>query len=914
MIVEPLWRLKRKYLRFNPSEHSIAEVCGLNNKFIPYYRKYGALTQEQLKTLIQAAKYQKWQALDLTNCGLSELPDELWELPDLQILYLGNRSLRGSNTEKSIVLDDAEEYIPLNNTFSTLPRGFERLENLQVLSIEYNRLQDTGDPPLVMKRLIYLDAFNCGFSQLPRVLQIPSLQQIGFTCQEEHLAIDFLSMPSLTHLYLTRSNILSLPENIGVLKNLKTLYLAGTKIVSLPESLETVRSLEHLGLDHTPLAKSIPPEILNQSAKEIVRYVLQQQSNVPKQFFNESKMVIVGQGHVGKTCVLNRLINNTYSEKVSTEGIDISSWRFSFKRQSYKLNVWDFGGQEIYHSTHQFFLTERSLYLLVWDALAEEEYGRIDYWLKTIQSFAGGSPVIIVVNKCDHGIGRIRRIDEDDYCARFPQIKKIFYVSCKDDIQIGALRNYIKAQAVKLPLMQTTWISSWMTIRQRLEELSVEKNFISYQEYLDLCAAEQIGEDEALSLAKYLHDLGIVLYYHDDPLLKDLVILSSEWGTDAVYKILDEQERLLKGRNGILFFGDLPRIWNDKERYPARLYPYLLNLMEKFQLAFKFGSAEPAYLVAELLDNKAIDLNWEFPFGVTLCFRYEYDFLPAGVMTRFIVAINTYLETIDGMKQCWRKGAYLRHKTAYALVRLYDSITDRYIQISVSGRQPRDRQELLTIIRLFFDEMNSQFNQIKITKRIPCICSENCDFLFDYETLLKAELLGKQTIECHSSLKAVSLKKMLDGVDSTMDSQYGPIVIHNMPNFSNNTNVSVSAHSTTCVEVTAEVRGWICDMQGDLNDLKSEIGTESGELNDQLQKIADALEKLESSQSKEEIRKSGMMNRIRRFLEECHNPESQTGKILKGVKYAGQIVKELAGKYNKVAKWAALPPLPFGGN
>lgn len=53
--------------------------------------------------------------------------------------------------------------------------------------------------------------------------------------------------------------------------------------------------------------------------------------------------------------------------------------------------------------------------MLVWDALAEEAYGQIDYWLKTIQSFAAESPIIIVVNKCGKNIGRIRRIGKEDY-------------------------------------------------------------------------------------------------------------------------------------------------------------------------------------------------------------------------------------------------------------------------------------------------------------------------------------------------------------------------------------------------------------------------------------------------------------------------------------------------------------------
>ena len=53
------------------------------------------------------------------------------------------------------------------------------------------------------------------------------------------------------------------------------------------------------------------------------------------------------------------------------------------------------------HATHQFFLTRRSLYLLVIDAQAGEKESNIHYWLKIIQSYGGDSPVLVVVNKCD---------------------------------------------------------------------------------------------------------------------------------------------------------------------------------------------------------------------------------------------------------------------------------------------------------------------------------------------------------------------------------------------------------------------------------------------------------------------------------------------------------------------------------
>lgn len=338
--------------------------------------------------------------------------------------------------------------------------------------------------------------------------------------------------------------------------------------------------------------------------------------------------------------------------------------------------------------------------------------------------------------------------------------------------------------------------------------------------------------------------------------------------------------------------------------------------MEKFQLTFRIHTTSSTYLVAELLDNKAVDLEWKFAYGETLSFQYEYDFIPAGVMTRFIVAINPYLETIDGVKQCWRKGAYLRYKTAYALVRLYDSIADRYIQIKVSGSHPRDRRDLLTKIRMVFEEINGQFSKIQITERIPCICSQDCTFLFDFKTLLKAEEMGKPTIECHQSLENVSLSKILDGVELKMENQYGQTFIYNTPQFSNTTTVSTVSSMSNTVVVTTEARGWICEMQGGLNDLtdelKEKLDSQSEELDAELKKAAAALEKLEKSETKEDIQKSGAMSKLRRFLEECQDSESSTGKLLSGVKYAAGIVKDLAGKYNKIAKWVALPQLPFG--
>ncbi len=900
-----LWQPRENYKLFDRKKHHINDTCGRFGQYIPYKRKYTTLGHEQLLQLIRDAKELKWQALDLTSCGLTTLPDELWDLPDLKMLYLGNVRLRPLRTEEGLRKD--EENRPL-----VLPSKIESLTNLQVLSLSSDKIQFESEILLNLPNLIHLDIFDCNFDQVPKQLLIPSIQEIGFNCLETSLSESFFELRNLKRIYLSNSKIETLSDSIGKLSFLQQLYLFGTNISALPHSMVKLKYLSKLALSDTPLQDKMPPEILKQSGKEIIRYLLSQESNAPKFYFNESKMIIVGQGHVGKSSLLNRLVHNKYEEGGSTEGIDITSWSFTKNSQKYKLNVWDFGGQEIYHSTHQFFLTKRSLYLLVWDALAEDEYGRIDYWLKTIQSLAGDSPIIIVVNKCDSDLGRIHRLDDVDYKERFPQIIDIVYVSCKDNIGIKPLQKRIKDLAINLPLMKTCWLSSWKYVRDTLEKLSRRVNFIPYSEYLKICTRFNVKVEEAKSLIKYLNDLGIVLYYYDDPVLKNIVILSSEWGTDAVYKVLDEQEKHLKGRNGILHADDLSVIWNDTVCYPHDRHIHLISLMKKFQLIFDISDSK--YLVAELLDNKTINLDYDFPKDQSLAFRYEYDFIPAGVMTRFIVSINRYLETVNGVKQCWKKGAYLRYHDAYALVRLHDNLADRYIEIKVGGAKPRERQELLTLIRATFEEINNQYNQINITERIPCICSDGCTWLFDYNKVLLAESKEKQTVECQNTFEAVDIRKLLDGVETKVSTNYGP-VFNNVFMPQNNPTITTSANSkaesSASTTITIEIRDLINDLQGDFNDLLGETANKSKEFDDECAKVSSALTTLDSCNSKEEITKTGALKKIERFLTECADPESKTYKLISGVKYATGIVKQLACKYNKLAKWLALPQIPF---
>jgi leucine-rich repeat kinase 2 len=65
------------------------------------------------------------------------------------------------------------------------------------------------------------------------------------------------------------------------------------------------------------------------------------------------------------------------------------------------MTTWDFAGQEVYYPTHQFFLSDHCVYLLVWDLRRKEEDSRIGYWLQSIRTRAESASVILVGTHLD---------------------------------------------------------------------------------------------------------------------------------------------------------------------------------------------------------------------------------------------------------------------------------------------------------------------------------------------------------------------------------------------------------------------------------------------------------------------------------------------------------------------------------
>jgi internalin A len=317
------------------------------------------------------------------------------------------------------------------------------------------------------------------------------------------------------------------PKELGQLANLTALYLHDNDQLGL--------SNEILG----PTWKQVNRGATAANPQDILNYYFQASSRShPSQ---RSQADFGGFGAVGKTSLVNRLIH----DKFDRDSPKLTAFRSpngpspSTMTEDITLHVWDFGGQEIMHSTHQFFLTERSLYLLVLNGRQGHEDEDADYWLELIQSFGGSSPVIVALNKISEQPFDVNRACPSakispTFAPSSPPIarRKQGWRSCgrplsKKPIALEHLR-------APFPPVGSAIKNAWPRWRTTTFPLSNTAQFCQHDGEADL------GQQD--SLAVHLHSLGIALNYKDDPRLRDTHVLNPRWVTNGIYTLLNAQE------------------------------------------------------------------------------------------------------------------------------------------------------------------------------------------------------------------------------------------------------------------------------------------------------------------------------------------------------------------------------------
>jgi internalin A len=648
-------------------------------------------------------------SLNLSYNQLIALPKSIAKLISLTSLNLKRNQLNVlpesiAKLTKLISLDFG------NNQINVLPESIAKLTSLITLDLSYNRLIVLPELITKLTNLTTLYLGNNRLSVLPESIgsltNLTSLQI--WHNQLEALPDSIGKLINITSLDLQKQQLKFLPESIGKLTNLVSLNLSSNQLSVLPELIGSLSNLTNFMIDENPLI-GIPPEVLKEGGLAVRDYY-RQRLEENTDYIYEAKLLIIGEGGAGKTSIANKLIDPKYQLKLegtknpekSTEGIDVL--RFDFPHpsgNSFRINIWDFGGQEIYHATHQFFLTKRSLYLLVADT--RQDNTDFNYWLEVVELLSEASPAIIVKNEKQD---RPCPVNENQLRGRFSNLEKILPTNLASNRGLPEILTAVQHHISQLPHIGQPLPKTWVRVRTALE--TNIRNYITQAEFLDLCDMHGFKRREnKLQLSSYLHDLGVCLHFQDDPILKNWVILKPEWGTTAVYTVLDTPQ--VQQALGYFTHSDLAQIWADDQYTNMR--DELLQLMMRFKLCYEIPHRPRTYIAPQLLSPNQPEYTWDDADNLIL--RYHYDFMPKGMLTRFIVEMHKQIDS----DLVWKEGVILSDNSSRAAV--IETYSKNEVRIQVSGFPKKD---LLTRIRHEFDKIHDSYEKLRYQELIPCNC------------------------------------------------------------------------------------------------------------------------------------------------------------------------------------------------
>lgn len=623
--------------------------------------------------------------LDLNTNKISVLPGELGRLSNLRRLYLHNNEIASIPTELGS-LARLEELFLQANRIALIPKTLGNLIALQKLHLQRNHL---GALPDALGNLSYLKELCL---QENRITELP--ETLG-------------SLSQLATLYLQSNRLTTIPVGLSRIDSLREIYLHNNHIRSIPAEFQRMRWLSRLLL-HGNSELDLPAEVLGPTEEEVrngkqpkppteilAYYFANSAGSRP---LNEAKLILVGQGAVGKTSLVRKLTTGAFSlDESTTHGIRITDWRCTLSRhETVAVHIWDFGGQEMMHATHRFFLTTRSLYLLVFDRRLGEHDLQADYWFRMIRTYGGpDAPVIVVLNKQKREPFDVNR---GRWLELYGQDLHFVTTDCDDDTSIELLAEEIRKQLAGMKNVKSGFPRQWFTIKDRLA--GMRRDFIEYHRYQDLCASEGVSNpDDQHLLAGYLHDLGIALQYRDDPRLRFAYVLKPDWVTGGIYALLHAPAASL----GVLTV-ERARAALDPKKYSDEAMHFLLGLLEKFELSFALNDQERRVLVPQLLPDQQPPSVQEFRPAECLNFSYEYPVVPEGLLPRFIVRTHHLSKGEDR----WKSGVILRHRNgSRALVRA--ELAARQVRAHVTG-PPSERRDLLAIIRHNLDVIHGEYN------------------------------------------------------------------------------------------------------------------------------------------------------------------------------------------------------------
>jgi hypothetical protein len=544
------------------------------------------------------------QMLDLSDNQLTALPEWLGQLTQLQSLNLSRNQL--TYLPDSLGKLTRLQTLSLGaNQLTELPEWLGQFMQLQSLDLYFNQLTWLPESLAKLTQLRELYLYNNCLTAVPESLvQLTQLKRLDlFNNQLTALPESLCNLTQLQTLDLSNNRLMELPESLGKLTQLKKIGIKENRLKDLPASAITLQCVTQLITDLAP--RYLNPEMAAafKEGLEAVKRYLRAKAEA-QAVLNEAKLILIGEGEVGKSCLLGALRGDEWVEnRDTTHGIEIKPVKVTDPGSGTEitLNGWDFGGQRVYRPTHQLFFSAPAVYLVVWKPREGPNQGFVKEWIKLVKHREPEAKILVVAT---HGGPGARQPDIDrqelwDIFGR-DRVMDFFSVDSKPQNNgecpgIAELRDSIARVAASLPEMGRTVPKRWQEAHEALKKNGAP--YLPLNEVLALCEGLKMDADEARLFVTMSHRLGHLIHYEHDPALRDIVVLKPDWLATAMSFVLDDKQT--RDAHGLVSFARLGELWNDpargaEDRYEEKLHPLFLRLMERFDLCYKVAQPSEA--------------------------------------------------------------------------------------------------------------------------------------------------------------------------------------------------------------------------------------------------------------------------------------------------------------------------------
>lgn len=531
-------------------------------------------------------------------------------------------------------------------------------------------------------RLESLRTLILGDNLLPRIqLSTDDVSTIGETDDTEWslvgVAKSRLIFPNLSMLDISNNCLKEIPHSIHELNNLSVFNISGNvEITELPPHMGLLSRLWNLNTRGCSLQDPLRSMIESKKYKtmDIIGYLKSVYEDARP--YARMKLMVVGVQGIGKTSLLDQLrsegparnkkqvdhwakrmghknINTKTSRGISmsTVGVDIGDWICEKKIRTHSqhgpvvFRTWDFGGQKEYYATHQYFLSKRSLYLVLWRIIdGKKGLAEVLQWLGNIQARAPNSPVIIVGTHYD-AVGEVfppkkaeelQQIIRDRFIAiadaekvGLPRVLDSIEVSCRTGHNIKLLSNLIYDTAFSLrppgskePLLHQRVPASYLALEDVIGNIAVTLKqvatdpVLNAEQYRIMVTQEMQARNykgfrdwsELNQATMFLHDNGVLLHY-DDATLRDLYFLDPQWLCDMLAHVVTVREINPFARTGVMKMDDLQHVFKSSTLGTTDNRNYIVSLLNKFEVALTWDSRTlliPSLLPPEEDNERAV--------------------------------------------------------------------------------------------------------------------------------------------------------------------------------------------------------------------------------------------------------------------------------------------------------------------